>query len=100
MARVFDLGKLRVAFGSVEEKFDSIPHGVPVIGFTGALGSGCSFFAKGLSQEHAYVSCSLSLGVHKALKVLRNYLKTDDFADNHLWNPFERSHGWQERNEK
>ena len=31
-----------------------------VIGFTGALGSGCTFLATGLVKHHGYVRCSLS----------------------------------------
>jgi deoxycytidylate deaminase/dephospho-CoA kinase len=35
-----------------------------VIGFTGALGSGCSYLAKGLARHHNYIYCSLSKPIH------------------------------------
>ncbi len=33
---------------------------VPIIGFTGALGSGCTFFAETLAKHHNYSHCRLS----------------------------------------
>jgi len=38
---------------------------VPVIGFTGALGSGCTFLAEGLSKHHNYRYYSLSDPIHR-----------------------------------
>jgi deoxycytidylate deaminase/dephospho-CoA kinase len=49
-------------------KFDRIPPELPLVGFTGALGSGCTFLAKGLSEFHRYYYCSLSKPIHDALK--------------------------------
>jgi len=37
---------------------------MPVIGFTGALGSGCSYLARGLEKHHKYYYCSLSKPIH------------------------------------
>jgi deoxycytidylate deaminase/dephospho-CoA kinase len=37
---------------------------VPIIGFTGALGSGCTFFAEGLARFHEYYHVRLSDPIH------------------------------------
>jgi deoxycytidylate deaminase/dephospho-CoA kinase len=39
-----------------------------VIGFTGALGSGCSYLAHGLAKHHGYAYCSLSSPIHEYAK--------------------------------
>jgi deoxycytidylate deaminase/dephospho-CoA kinase len=39
-----------------------------VIGFTGALGSGCSYIASGLAKHHGYAYCSLSAPIHEYAK--------------------------------
>jgi deoxycytidylate deaminase/dephospho-CoA kinase len=52
----------------MDVKFDHIRTDRPVVGFTGALGSGCTFLAKGLSEFHRYYYCSLSKPIHDALK--------------------------------
>lgn len=44
--------------------FDNITAQMPIIGFTGALGSGCTYLAKGLAEYHGYEYCSLSKYIH------------------------------------
>ena len=39
-----------------------------VIGFTGALGSGCSYLARGLAKHHGYAYASLSDPIHQFAK--------------------------------
>lgn len=39
-----------------------------MVGFTGALGSGCTYLATGLAEFHRYHYCSLSKPIHDALK--------------------------------
>jgi len=46
----------------------NITTDMPVIGFTGALGSGCSYLARGLHKHHGYVYCSLSKPIHDHAK--------------------------------
>jgi len=41
---------------------------MPVIGFTGALGSGCTYLSKGLVQHYNYAYCSLSEAIHEAAR--------------------------------
>ena len=48
--------------------FDNITAQMPIIGFTGALGSGCTYFAKGLAEYHGYEYCSLSEPIHRTIK--------------------------------
>lgn len=48
-------------------EFKSITAEIPIIGFTGALGSGCSYLAKGLADFHNFRYCSLSKPIHTAL---------------------------------
>ena len=48
----------------VIEGYTNITSDLPMLGFTGALGSGCSYFAKGLADFHRYVHCHLSSPIH------------------------------------
>jgi deoxycytidylate deaminase len=41
---------------------------VPIIGFTGALGSGCSFFAESLCEHHGYKCYPLSGPLHEFVR--------------------------------
>ena len=59
-------------------KYEKIKSNTPIIGFTGALGSGCSYFAKGLEEFHNYFYFSLSTPIHDILK--KN--KDPDTAEN------------------
>ncbi len=43
----------------------NITADIPIIGFTGALGSGCTFFAESLQQNHNYVHHKLSTPIRK-----------------------------------
>lgn len=51
-----------------EVKFEYVSPELPVIGFTGALGSGCTYLATGLQDFHGYHYCSLSKPIHDELK--------------------------------
>lgn len=51
-----------------ETRFNQITAEMPVIGFTGALGSGCTYLAEGLAECHNYAYCSLSKPIHEFLK--------------------------------
>ena len=51
-----------------EVKFECVSPELPVIGFTGALGSGCTYLATGLRDFHGYHYCSLSKPIHDELK--------------------------------
>lgn len=43
-----------------ENIFENITADMPVIGFTGALGSGCTYLSRGLADQFNYAYCSLS----------------------------------------
>lgn len=47
--------------------FPNIPLNVPIIGFTGALGSGCSFIASNLAERRGYLKVGLSDVLHQML---------------------------------
>jgi deoxycytidylate deaminase/dephospho-CoA kinase len=49
-------------------EFKNLSIEVPIIGFTGALGSGCSFFAETLALEHRYVHHQLSQAIRREAK--------------------------------
>lgn len=51
-----------------ELHFDHIESDVPIIGLTGALGSGCTFFGEGLAKFHGYLHCRLSDAIHELAK--------------------------------
>jgi len=53
-------------------------HTVPILGFTGALGSGCSFFAKTVAAKRDYLRVSLSDVLHEKL---RSEGKPETFAN-------------------
>jgi deoxycytidylate deaminase len=44
----------------------NITADIPIIGFTGALGSGCTFFAESLAENHGYVHYKLSTPIRRA----------------------------------
>jgi deoxycytidylate deaminase/dephospho-CoA kinase len=48
--------------------FKRVAPELPLVGFTGALGSGCTYLARGLADFHRYYYCSLSKPIHDALK--------------------------------
>jgi deoxycytidylate deaminase/dephospho-CoA kinase len=54
---------------------------MPVIGFTGALGSGCTYLAKGLEKHHKYHYCSLSEPVHFFVKKEGKQETTENLQD-------------------
>lgn len=45
--------------------FENITADIPVIGFTGALGSGCTYLGQGLEKYFNYRYCSLSSVIHE-----------------------------------
>lgn len=45
--------------------FDKIAADAIILGFTGAIGSGCTYFAKCLEKFHGYIYISLSSEIHK-----------------------------------
>jgi len=47
---------------------EHIPPETPILGFTGALGTGCSTLAKGLAEYHNYSFFALSTPIHKVSK--------------------------------
>jgi len=48
--------------------FDKLKADAIIIGFTGALGSGCSYFSEGLSRFHGYKLIKLSTYIRKEAK--------------------------------
>lgn len=64
---------------------------MPVIGFTGALGSGCTYLAKGLEKHHKYHYCSLSEPIHHFVKKGGKEDTTENLQD--MGNLLRRKHG-------
>ncbi len=54
--------------------FKNITVEMPVIGFTGALGSGCTYLAQGLAKHYDFAYCSLS----EPIRVIARQSKVDD----------------------
>jgi len=54
---------------------------MPVIGFTGALGSGCTYLAKGLEKHHRYHYCSLSEPIHNIAQKMELQETTGNLQD-------------------
>jgi len=46
-------------------EFEHITAETPIIGFTGALGSGCTYLSEGLEQHHGYLHIPLSDFIHE-----------------------------------
>lgn len=76
----------------MEEQYEHIPIYKPIIGFTGALGSGCSLFSKEFAKNNDYDYYSLSEILHKAgaimgdesiknLQDIGNYLRKQEGLD-------------------
>jgi len=63
----------------------------PVIGFTGALGSGCSYLSEGLAQHFSYAYCSLSEVIHQIARKLFNDEGTGRLQD--IGNRLREEHG-------
>jgi len=52
----------------LEKSFKSLQADAIIIGFTGGLGSGCTFLSSGLAEHHLYLYISLSKYLHGELK--------------------------------
>lgn len=72
-------------------KLENIPPTAPILGFTGVLGSGCTFLARNVSKECRYVYAGLSESLHTILKE-RGEPETYQNLQN-LGNELRRSHG-------
>jgi len=64
-----------------DSRFKNITVEMPVLGFTGALGSGCSYLAKGLADQHGYAYCSLSELIHTVAREARQSERTESLQD-------------------
>ncbi|MEA2062374.1 MAG: AAA family ATPase, partial [Gemmatimonadota bacterium] len=53
---------------TMDMNLKNISAEMPIIGFTGALGSGCSFLAKRLSEQYDFAYYSLSEPIHEEVK--------------------------------
>lgn len=62
-----------------------------VIGFTGALGSGCTYLAHGLAKHHGYAFCSLSAPIREYAKASGIEETTGNLQD--IGNDFRRQFG-------
>ena len=71
--------------------FSNFTTDMPIIGFTGALGSGCTYLAKGLERYHNYAYCSLSKPIHD-YAAARGVGQTTDSLQN-IGNDLRRQYG-------
>ncbi|HUW60489.1 MAG TPA: deaminase [Candidatus Bathyarchaeia archaeon] len=72
-------------------KISNIPIYVPVIGFTGALGSGCSFIADNLAGQRDYLKVGLSDILHQMLREKGLPESVDNLQN--LGNDLRKQHG-------
>lgn len=49
-------------------EFPNLKADMPIIGFTGALGSGCTYLAEGLEEHYNYLYVSLSTYIHEGAR--------------------------------
>lgn len=76
---------------TVNASFRAITTDMPIIGFTGALGSGCTNLSKGLADYHGYAYCSLSDRVYQELKRRKLPKTIGNLQD--VGNDLRRKHG-------
>ncbi len=61
--------------------FANITTDMPIVGFTGALGSGCSYIADGLVKLYGYRYCALSKPIHDYAQTKKIPETTDNLQD-------------------
>jgi len=60
---------------------DFIPSDTPIIGFTGALGSGCTFMAKAVADAYTYGHYELSAPIHEIAREKRRKESAQELQD-------------------